>query len=69
LNPEETRNFKLHFVDSRVFRRGRMSMLYVVTALQNGVSLSPERALVVALVAVGMFVVGIGLRSAQTADT
>jgi glycerol uptake facilitator-like aquaporin len=44
-------------------------LLYVVTALQNGVSLSPERALVVALVAVGMFVVGIGLRSAQTADT
>jgi hypothetical protein len=26
LNPEETRNFKLHFVDSRVFRRGRMSI-------------------------------------------
>jgi glycerol uptake facilitator-like aquaporin len=44
-------------------------LLYVVTALQNGVSLSPERALVVALVAVGMFVVGIGLGSAQTADT
>jgi hypothetical protein len=43
-------------------------VLYLVTALQNGVSLSPERALVVALVAVGLFVVGIGLGSAQTAN-
>lgn len=43
-------------------------LLYVVTALQNGVSLSPERALIVALIAIGMLVVGIGLGSMQTAE-
>ena len=42
-------------------------LLWGVTALQNGVSLSPGRALVVVLVAVGMLVAGMGLGSAQTA--
>lgn len=43
-------------------------LLYVVAALQRGVSLSPERALVVALIAIGLLVVGIGLGSIQTAE-
>jgi hypothetical protein len=31
LSPEETRNLNIRFVDSRVFRRGRMSMNTVTT--------------------------------------